>query len=383
MGVSFTRTTRVLTADRGMGTRWAMAIAIVLAAIWAIWFFFARVTVWEVSRAAHVEVTTASRAIATDQPGRLIASGLYVGRRVHAGEVLAELDSTPQRLRLAEAEARLAGFPGRIAALREEAHSARSAQASASSAGASSAAAARARASAAGAEASFNREQAERLKADAIGGGLAPADAARAESESRRASAESAARRAEQAGAAAQAQLNRARQSGEAAQVAGDLARAEADQAATQALVEQLRLELEARQIRAPSDGVIGDLAAFRLGEMVPAGAQLASLVPEGALHVVAAFDPATGLGRLAEGQKARLRLDGFSWAQYGELPVRVERVAAEGSNNRLRVELAMPAAPASIELPLRHGMTGQVEVAIEQVSPAILLLRSIGRMLA
>lgn len=383
MGVSFTRTTRALAADRGMGTRWAMQVALALAVVWALWFFFARVTVWEVSRTAHVEVTSASRAIATEQPGRLIASGLYVGRRVRAGEVLAELDSAPQRLRLAEAEARLAGFPGRLGALRAEASSARSAQASASSAGAFSAAAARARASAAGAEASFNREQADRQNADALGGGAAPAEAARAESEARRASAESAARRAEEAGAAAQAQLARARQSRETAQVAGVLAQVEADQVATQSLVEQLRLEVEARRIRAPADGVIGDLAAFRLGEMVPAGAQLASLVPEGALHVVAAFDPATGLGRLAEGQKARLRLDGFSWAQYGEFSVRVERVAAEGSNNQMRVDFAMPAAPPSGELPLRHGMTGQVEVEIERVSPAILLLRSIGRMLA
>ena len=118
MAVSLSRTTRALQADRGMGATATLSAALVLLGLWLAWFFLARVDVHEVSRSAHVQVASASREIAVEHGGRLVANGLFIGRSVRAGEVLAELDSEVQKLRLAEAEARLAGYPERLRALR-------------------------------------------------------------------------------------------------------------------------------------------------------------------------------------------------------------------------------------------------------------------------
>ena len=49
-----------------------------------------------------------------------------------------------------------------------------------------------------------------------------------------------------------------------------------------------------------------------------------------------------------------------------------------------MRVELQLDAASAAAAgLLLQHGLSGTVEVALEDVSPAVLLLRSMGQRLA
>lgn len=381
MAVSFVRTARALEGDRGTGAKLALAAGLVLLVLWAGWFTLGRVTVYEVSRSAHIEVTSASRTIATEQGGRLVASGLYIGRTVRAGEVLAELDSEPQKLRLAEAEARLAGYPLRLQALRQQLASAQDARAGASRSAEAAIAYARARTREADASARFSGDLADKQRIDSENGGIAPLDAARADTDARRAAATRDAMRHDEGRTAGEARAASAARAADAAGVSASLADTASEWAATEALVEELRHELEARKIRAPADGVIGTVAALRLGEVLAAGSTLATIVPRGDLQVVATFDAATGLGRLNHGQDARLRLDGFSWTQYGDFPARVERVAAESNDGALRVELRMPRRKSE-DLPLRHGMTGQVDVMIEQVSPAILVLRALGQML-
>lgn len=379
MAVSFSRTTRALTVDRGQGARLLVLTGGALALVWAGWFVFGRVGVYEVSRRARIEVSAASRSVATEQGGRLVASGLTIGRRVHAGEVLAELDSRTEALRLAEVEARLAGYPIRIAALKQVVAASRSAEGEAARAAGAAVAMAAAQSRAAQADAAFAGELASRLRHDAETGGLAPIDAARSGAEARRAKALGEAARLAQARIAGEAGSLAAGRSAAAADAAAQLATLASEWSAAQALAEQLRRVLEARRIRAPVDGVIGDVAALRLGDVLPAGARLATIVPTGDLRIVAEFDAARGLGRLAEGQPARLRLSGFAWTEYGDLSAQVERVGAEPAGDRLRVELRLPGA-ARTALPLRHGMEGQVDVLVESLSPARLVLRTLGQ---
>ncbi|MBL0116587.1 MAG: HlyD family efflux transporter periplasmic adaptor subunit [Sphingomonadales bacterium] len=360
----------------------AIGIAVLLLLAWALWFAFGKVTVYEVSRAARVEVSSSSREVSSIRDGRLVATGLYIGRRVRAGEVLAQLDSEPQKLMLAEAEARLAAFPAHVEGLRKQLAAVDLAGSGARQARAGAIASAQARTRAAKASAEFDMELARRQRLDAQNGGAAAIDAARAEAEARRAAAARDATRHDEGRIVGEAVARNASIAGDAAQLSAALEGAKGELAAQQAQVAQLRYEVEARMIRAPADGVIGSIMSVRLGEAIRTGASLATIVPEGDLHIVAAFDPAKGLGRLSVGQPARLRLDGFAWTQYGDFQARVVRVAGESSGDALRVELTT-ARWANRGLPLRHGMTGQVEVAIEEVSPAILVLRAIGQMLA
>jgi membrane fusion protein (multidrug efflux system) len=128
--------------------------------------------------------------------------------------------------------------------------------------------------------------------------------------------------------------------------------------------------------------GTVGDVAPLHAGDMVGAGQKFATVVPAGALFAVADFEPRAVLGRVHAGQRARLRLDGFPWTQFGSLPLTVSRVASEIRDGRIRVEFR-PDGAWPTGMPLQHGLPGAIEVTLDRVAPAVLVLRASGQMLA
>jgi membrane fusion protein (multidrug efflux system) len=87
-------------------------------------------------------------------------------------------------------------------------------------------------------------------------------------------------------------------------------------------------------------------------------------------------------LGRIQPGQVARLRLDGFPWAQYGSIDAKVSRVASEIRDGQARVEFAIAPASAMNKV-LQHGLPGSIEVNVDQAAPAVMILRAAGQMLS
>jgi membrane fusion protein (multidrug efflux system) len=161
-----------------------------------------------------------------------------------------------------------------------------------------------------------------------------------------------------------------------------DMTRLAGDMTTAAATVERLAHEIERRRLRAPMAGHLGEVAELRVGSVVREGDRLAAVVPRGDLQVVADFLPPSALGRIRPGQPARLRLEGFPWAQYGSLAATVSRVASEVRNGRVRVELSVDPDGAS-PIPLQHGLPGAVEVQVERVAPVTLVLRTAGKLLA
>mgnify|MGYP006951217479 CR=1 FL=1 len=96
---------------------------------------------------------------------------------------------------------------------------------------------------------------------------------------------------------------------------------------------------------------------------------------------IVGDFTPASVFGRILPGQSARLRLDGFPWAQFGTIEARVTRVASEIRENLVRVEFE-PTSKTS-HIALQHGLPGSVEVTVEQTTPAVLVLRAAGQLIS
>jgi membrane fusion protein (multidrug efflux system) len=96
----------------------------------------------------------------------------------------------------------------------------------------------------------------------------------------------------------------------------------------------------------------------------------------------VANFDPPVALGRIRPGQHARLRLEGFPWAEYGSVGATITNVASEIRDGSIRVEMALD-SDSDTRIPLQHGLPGSVEVEIEALSPAKLVLRKAGSWLA
>jgi multidrug resistance efflux pump len=161
-----------------------------------------------------------------------------------------------------------------------------------------------------------------------------------------------------------------------------DVTRLTGEMATGAATVERLAHEIERRRIQAPMAGRLGEVAELRIGSVVQEGNRLAAVVPRGDLQVVADFLPPSALGRIQPGQPARLRLEGFPWTQYGSLAATVRRVASEVRHGRVRVELGVDPDGAAL-IPRQHGLPGTVEVQVERVAPATLVLRAAGKLLA
>ena len=380
MASPFSRTTRSLAVDSPRLHLAALSVALLGLVLWLGWFLFGSVTLYEVSRQARLESGASAREVSAIQAGRLVASHLEIGRPVHAGDVLAEFDAGPEVLRAREEEARLNAFPDKIAALRHEIEATQAAMDDDQRAAQASLQSAKARQHEAAASADFAKDNERRMKAEGAAGGVPEVEALRATSDARKAASAAEALSADARKIDLDART-RARQS--AAQI-DDLQRTlvslEADAAGSRETLARLNLDIEAHRVRAPVDGVVGEVMAARPGAYVAEGQKLATIVPAGRLVAVAQMNPGTALGRVRPGQPARIRLDGYPWTEYGVLEARVTRVASEVRDGGLRVEL-QPAASPRMAAIVRHGETGRVEIQVEKVSPAVLLMRSAGQL--
>lgn len=379
MASPFSRTLRSLEADGPR--RWILGLvpALLLLGGWSAWFLAGRVSVYEVTDRAWLSVEREAHPVAAPVGGRIAVLRMALGQRVKEGEVLAELEGEEPLALLAGEQARQTALTRQIQALRGQIAAGRKALEEHRKAGAASLAEARSRAVEADAAARLAEQDADRL-ARLLASGLIPeAEAARAHSqaEQRRAAAESARLTLDRL-----AFSDRSAESDRLAEIEEnerELALLEGQSGSGVATERRLRHDVELRVLRAPVAGRIGQLTPLRVGAVIAPGTQLGLIVPEGELKVIAEFPPSSALGRIRPGQPGHVRLAGFPSAQYGSLAATVARVAEEPRGGRIRVELAARPDRRS-RLPLQHGLPGTVEVEVERVSPATLVLRAVGK---
>lgn len=358
---------------------WAVLVAFVLPVLWGIWFFGATITLYETSDGARLE----SRSIDVEAPlsGRLLRHHLVLGGRVDAGAVLVELEDEEQRLLLQEEQARVAQMALRLEALRAELANLRQALADGAEADRAATDEIRARAREAQARAGLTADEADRARRLHAAGHLSDSELDHALGEQR---IEAAASEAWQL-AVDRVGWQRRSDAGEAraslARLEGEGSRIEGDMAVASRVVERLEYDIARRRVQAPAGGTISAVADLQAGAFVEAGEHLATVVPDEELHIIAEFRAAAAVGRIRPGQPARLRLEGFPWTRFGEVAARVDRVGGEARDGWVRVELhLLPDSEPSI--PTQHGLLGVVEVEIERLSPAGLVLRTAGRRL-
>ena len=380
--MSFHRVKRSLQADNGVCSLLGLLVAMGLLTAWLFWAFTARVPRYELADSARIEADGAAYPVQSSASGRVVSSSLILGRTVRAGDILIELDSEAQKLNLAQEQTHLASLKPQLAALEAQLEAEGQGNTEEHRVLDVSMEAARAQYRAADAEAALAAEQAQRasrLHADGI---ISDADAQRAlaDAQSKRATADNL----KAAGSRLQPELKvreRDRQARQR-QIQADIAKLQAEAASSEAAIRRLQFELDQRRLRAPVSGQLGECAVLRPGSYLAEGQRLGIIIPRGSLQVVAEFTPSAAIGRLRPGQPAVVRLEGFPWAQYGTVPASVTRVAEDIRDGKVRVELALDKTGRSSRIPLQHGLPGSVEVRVEQVSPAALLLRSAGQML-
>lgn len=379
----FSRTLRSLESDGPRRLFLQVLPVLLFFLLWSAWFFCARVAVYEVSGRARVEVEQAAYPLDAPVDGRIAAVHWRLGQQVRRGAALIELETAEQRLRLAEEGTRRTALTGQVAALEREIAAAEEERAGAVAAARATLAEAEERFAEAREAASLAEGDASRQGELARGGLVSQAELLRMRSlaEQRRA----AARAAGLARDRAASELARAGNAGRAGieerrRLLADLSGQHVTSAAA---AERLREEVARRLVTAPVDGRVGEIVPLAAGSYVEAGARLGVLVPHGTLRVVAEFPPASAIGRIRPGQAAWVRLAGFPAAQYGTLPATVAEVGNEARGGAVRVELAVrhdgAAHPA---LPLVHGLPGTVEIEVERLAPATLVLRAVGKRL-
>jgi len=382
VSLPFSRTTRSLAADSSRQSLYLGLSAAALFALWLGWFTLGQVTLYEVSRQARLEVETAPHPVSAPVAGKIVASHLALAKEVKAGEVLVELDASTERLRLKEEETRLAALPPQIQALEAEITAAEAAGAKDHRSALDAIASARSRLRESNAIANFASDHARRLAELRKTGRVSEIDALRVGAESQQSRAAAEAIGAEIHRLEMESQTRSHQNEAQLQELRRRLADFQGQVVTATASIARLQAEIDKHTVRAPVDGRIGDMASMRPGTFVAEGEKFGTVVPSGALRIVAEFLPAAVLGRIRPDQPAQMRLSGFPWAQYGTIPARVSRVATEIRDNLVRVEFA-PAAFRNADLLLQHGLPGAVEVELERVSPATLVLRTVGQALA
>ena len=377
---SFARTVRALDADGMSPALLAVLLVAVLGGVWSTWLVVARVPVYQISETARLEVERV-HPIASPVVGRVLATTLTLGREVKAGDLLLEIEADRERLETAEERARLSTVTGELTALEHEISAEESGLDQARRAAKAALEEARQRLAVAESSADQADETLRRTLLLERQGLVSAADAQKARGDAQ-------GRRGEVGAARAGIEKLRAEQSvderARRGRVAGLLRQRVSltgQQTATTSTVAQREREAELRRVRAPVAGRLGEVNPVQVGAIVREGELLASIVPEGHVRAVADF-AAPALGRLHAGQRARLRLEGFPWTQYGHVDATVTRVASETREQRVRVELTVQ-RNANSQIPLRHGMPGVAEIEVERIAPLALLVRSLGHTLS
>ena len=379
MAGTFANSMRSLSRDRFRPFALSLLAATLILAAWVAWLLLARVSLYESSDTARLEVETTVHSIAAPIQGRILATSIAVGRDVQAGDLLVELESQSERLRVDEAKTQLAALSPQLTALRDEVKAEMAARQEQLKASEITIEQARKQYEEAEASVRLAREEAERFTKLNASGLLSDAELSRAriEVEKRQASA-----------ASLQLQIDkqqvdlRNKQSDSQVRIERlnrEIASVESQTATLTATVNRLDYDIERHRIRAPIAGRIAEAAPMQAGAIVNAGEKLGAIVPAGQLKVVAYFHPAAALGRIRVGQSAELRLEGFPWTQYGSLGAVVETIAEEPRDGLIRVDLVLKQDQASA-IPFRHGLPGAIEIEVDRVSPATLLLRAIGK---
>jgi multidrug resistance efflux pump len=382
MGTPFSRTLRALEADGFRGSLLVLACVIALLGAWMAWFFLAKIARYEVTDTARLEVDQETHPIQSPVLARVVSSNLVLGKEVEAGEVLVELDSNAERLQVEEQRTQLAALDSQIASLKTQVVQLQQAQAreqQTAGVAVEQAGAKYREADALARSADHEAQRLEKLAAE----GLVPRreyDIGKMEAERLRDAADSLKLEPDRI-----ARDRRTRESDRNAQLQNlqsQIRRLEGDRTTVAASVDRLSYEVERRVIRAPIAGRLGEVAAtLRPGAVVNEGDRLCAILPPGRLRAIAEFAPPAAFGRIRPGQPARLRLEGFPWAEYGSIAASVSTVASEIRDNRVRVELSIARTPA-FAVPLQHGLPGAVEVEVERISPAALTLRTAGQLM-
>ncbi len=375
---NFHRISQSLCSDNGLRSTAGILFCLLLAASWIFWSLEARVSRYEVSDSARLEVGGSVYPVQADLNGQIVSSALSIGKEVREGDVLLVLDSAKERLSLAEEKSKLGSLRPQLTVLRTEVESQAKGGVDERAVLNWSEKEAQAKYLEADSQARLAEQEAHRAELLRESGIIAEAEAQRAQASAQRYRAAAESLRISMGGLKPQLRVREADRDMRVKGVYAEIAKLQAQEQDSAAAIEQLNYEIQRRTVRATASGKLIECAELRPGGYVGQGEKLGTIASKGTIQVVANFLPAAAFGKLHAGLPAVVKLNGFPWTQYGTVSATVSRVAGEVRNGTVRVELAVDAGHSS-RIPLQHGAPGSVEILVGRISPAALLLRSAG----
>jgi multidrug resistance efflux pump len=379
---AFSRTLRSLELDSHRPALVLGALALPLLGGWLGWATTSRAPVYAITTNARTEVEGSVIPVDVSDAGRVVESHLVLGSRVQRGDVLLQLDTSVEKAKLEELEVKQKALAKRLEPLRKQKDALLAVLESQKRVAGATVSVAAVRASSARRDADRSQELADVSKkaaAEGVGTKVGEMEAALA-AQRRLDNAREGAAEVSRAAATQALELQRLALSD--VELARALADAEAQLLEVEAQIRTFRMQLERRTIRALVAGYLGDVAPVTVGMNVGPGKPLATIIPEGAVRMVAYFVPTEAVGRVHEGQRCTLRFEAFPWTQFGIAEGNVTSVGVEprgeGREGGVRVEVAIDRATTR-RIPLQHGMPASVEVLVDQATPWEMLLRSVG----
>ncbi len=376
MASPFFRTLRAL--ENEPPPRRRLALGMGLLAVWLVWMHFARVEVYASSSDARLEAREKPSRAAAAEAGRVVALHVELGRAVRAGDALVELDRAVEEQRVAEAQAHTRTVERKIVALEKQIVTERERRAAhwrLNTVGAQQAGLGVREADQAKQQRERLAEMSKKLSEAAL---LSRGDLWKAEDEAAGSRLKVDSASIELSRQNATREYDDRTEESRIADLSRQVTELLAEHDVSVAAADTARAALERRTVRAAISGHLGSIAALQMGDVLKAGDAVATVIPEGEVHVVAQFAPSDAVGRVLPGQRARVKLKGFAWTQFGMLDAEVSDVANEPQGGTVRTELRLR-APGGSKVPLQHGLPGDVEIEVERVSPLQLLMRTLG----
>ena len=381
MSTAFTRSLHALGADRFRVSAATLAIAALILGAWGAWAAMAQVSLFEVTDKARLEVDRAIYPVEAPMAGKVTAVWLTMGREVKPGDALFEIEADSAQLQLQEERARLSTVSPEIKALYDQIDAEQSALNDEQKQYDATIEEARGEIRVAESPAQYATEDEKRLQTLFNQGLIAEREYSKGRFDTKQKTSTVDRLKLVIGRLETERRTKASERRTRIEKLRADITHLEGQMNTSQKTIDRLRYEVTRRTIRATVAGKLGEVAPLRTGAYVTEGQRLGAIVPQGRLAIVAEFPPSAAIGRIRPGQPARLRLQGYPWAQYGSISAKVARVASEIRNGTVRVELEVSSAPQAA-IPMQHGLPGSVEVEVEKLAPVTLVLRNAGKLL-
>lgn len=378
MANAFAHTLHALKREDTFWNKHSLLFIAVLIVLWMGWMFLGTLTLYKTSSSAWLEAHSGRISVDASVNAQIYRTHITLGQTVEQDDILIELNSRDLQLEQAELRAKTHQINAQMPVLYSSLEAERIAQREAQSASEKIHKSTHIRRRIAAEQVDFAKNKYTILGQLHADGHAAELEYLTTGTELKQAEAEL------QAYSLAISQIEAERireQSSREARIARlqqEYTQFEEEKTVIQAASERLQHAIDQRQIKAPASGRISDVADLRTGAMIHQGQRFATIITDNPLHVVAEFPIGNALGRLQPHQAANLRLQVFPWIQYGMLQASVRAVDNESQTGKIRVELDIEHIPDTI-IP-QHGLTGQVEISVEEITPAALLFRMVGR---